>query len=601
MFSPDTPLIKRRRYQHFQSPLGKRKIGYSAEPRNVRARTFEEDIPVTTEKMPYGKSGSDWSAGRKSVVTMSKDTLRKRIAKEEDFYITRMVKMNEFDSGVGHNKLEFNQTTGRLPVWLCDLTDYDNVSAMSGVYSGTSDYERDYVVSHVARPWYVLNFKQGAVTHDITPTNVSEIDLDAYKDLHEERLALYFDKLDYRYEMEMSTVPSAVNIDPATGAVTVGTRFDPTKIETSTNKTLVQKISNQQFGTANTHGSNSGKLPMLKWVDFRGMFYGVKSREVEWTLSVVQFAKDYLDPIPNDYLQAGGAAGGEAKVRDRFQFWYQTAKKLTAHPMLPRMADYDGEKGLRYLAKYKFKIREALNDADQINKVEKRINLRLNKILRKRWKFDASKQNAYNVSDVYTSNKGLDNPMDKNAVNYLESSRIHPRSRVYLMISATCPKSDLENADKVTNVYNGAVLDPTKVRNVTYEVPFKYTDAGFNNSSWIGGTNDVSATIDPATIKLPGENGLAGLSSVTNYVQQIDDADLVANSGKNALRTDTSGADSYVDNRGRLHIGANLLRAPDGTDTTGTITQLARYTEVVDDPGRDNPTFDFIMRMKYVI
>lgn len=579
MFSPDTPFIKRRKYDHYKSPLGKRGLQYSVEPRNVRARTFEEPEPVT---MPvYGKSGSDWTGSRRSVVTVSKDTLAKRVAKEETFYIQRMIKMNEFDAPVGYNKLEFNHDTGRLPVWLCDLTDFDNITTNMQAGGGVSN---TYTINHGCAPWYVLNFKQTDVSHNVAALP-GAVDADAC--LHEERKALFFDQLNYRYETELSTIGTSDGS---------GNVFLPSAIPYP--PTIVQ---NGGVSTTQFDGLIAGKSPMLKWIDFRGMFYGVKSREVEWTISVVQFAKDYLDPVPNEKLNYNTASLGDDKVRERFQFWYKTAKKLTAHPLLPKtMGDYNGEKGVRYLAKYKFKVRESLTDADQINKVEKRINLRLNKILRKKWQYDHSSHNAYSVGDVYGDGKGLDDPMSKNAISIRECSRIHPRSRVYLMISATCPKSNLENADKVTNVVSGAVVDPTKVRNVTYEVPFKYTDAGFNNSEWIGGTNDVSATIEPVTIKLPG-TGLGGMSSITNYVQQIDEADLVANTGKNALRVETSTGDTYTDTRGRLHIGANVLRGPDGSDTSATIAQLARFTEVVDDPGRDNPTFDFILRMKYVI
>lgn len=547
---------------------------------STKRTKFEEETAVT---MPtYGRSGKDWSTGRKAVVTLSKDTIRKRVEKDEKFYITRMIKMNEFDSGIGYNKLEFNHTTGRLPLWLCDLTDFDNFTRTSEIVTnGGTKTTTNFAISHGAAPWYVLNFRHTDDGHDaVSVPSTGDIN----NVFHEERKALFFERLNYRYELDTSTI----------GTTGSGAPYNPTAIPYPSTITAEAGDGSTNSTTTNAWVPLSGESPMLKWIDFRGLFYGVKSREVKWNVSIVQFAKDYLDPVPADKFDFSvfGSYGGD-KVRDRFQFWYKTAKKLTAHPMLPSsLGEYKSEPGIRYLAKYTFKVAESLNDADQINKVEKRINLRLNKILRKKWKYDSTVPNSVHPDLIYGDGKGLDNPMAHNAFSRLESSRIHPRSRVYLMISATCPKSAEEGADTTTITYTG--LDPTKLRNVGFEVPYKYTQASFDGNEWIGGKDGASAQstiVDPLTVKAPMNVG-----QTAPNLYQVDAADIDHSGGDN-LRTTTGGAPDDV--RGQLHITQTVARDPTGADTSASL--VATQSTVVADPGRDNPTFDFCLRMKYVI
>lgn len=572
--------------------------GYYSQP-FVKEVFFRNDSDI----MPtYGHSGGDWAKARKSILSIGKNTLSKRVEKEESFYVTRMLKTNEFDANVGYNKLEFNNTSGRLPVWLCDLTDFDNVCRVNSTAGGVGSA----LVNHAARPWYVLNFKQTTGV----PTVASTLGMYSFA---EESPALYFDQLDYRYELETSNVNSS---DLA--------NYDPTSVVAS-----ITDDTGGDSGSTSTADKFSNKTPVLRWVDFRGLFYGVKSREVKWNIDVVQFAEDYLDPVPMDVMMNVSGATDQRltdrRQQERLQFWYQFAKQKTAHPLLPRnMGDFSYEKGVRYLARYSFKIRESLTDADQINKVEKKINLRLNKILNRNWRRDMSSYMALRQADIYGDGKGLDDPAAFNAKSYRATSRIHPRSRVYLMISATCPKSDTEGADVGTRSVTNVLQDVTKVRSIAQNVPFRThlpgptgetgarepSDIGtfVNAVDFLGSVNNSSTNngafwtengrdVNPSEVQIP-VNGDITWGLYNYHLQQVDDVDIKA-TGENAFITATSAG---AEVQGRLEVTQSVYRNAMGdAENPATSGVLVTGTETFADPGRDNPTFDFILRMKYVI
>lgn len=556
--------------------------GYYSQPfvKEVSAR-YEDGIP---NMVTYGHSGGDWSTAPRGKVFSGRDTLKKRIAKDEEYYVTRMIKANDFDTGYGYNKLEYNNTSGRLPIWLCDLTDFDNATRIRTHKSTGTTHA--WLVSHAAKPWYVLNFRQtsGTITPDVSYNSAA---------FAEEAPAMFFDQLDYRYLLETTTVRTTDTnyYDPTTATGTIST--DAT-VESS---------------TYTTQDRYADKTPILKWVDFRGLFYGVKSREVKWNIDVVQFAEDYLDPVPMDmmgtYPSTVDGRTIDRRMQERAQFWYQMAKTKTSHPLLPKyLGDVSLEKGVRYLARYSFKVRESLTDADQINKVEKKINLRLNKILNRSWKRDLSAVNSVRVDDIYGEGKGLDDPTSANARTHRSTTRIHPRSRVYLMISATCPKSDTEGADVTIPTATGIMQDETLVRNVEFNVPFRYAEEQpgplgvHTTNGYIGEIDDGAYAANPNLMALPVYGTVNGATGV-QHLQQMDDVDIKLD-GENATITATSDG---TEAQGRMTVGQKVYTSATGLtyDREDTLYAATVTGTSYEDPGKDNPTFDFILRMKYVI
>lgn len=450
--------------------------------RRIQLPEREED-----RKMPYGSSRVKLP---KTVVSSGAFSYGKRIVQQEDYIIGNITKAHPLWQGEGFNQLKFDSSTGEMPVWVCDLTTFANqISVLNG-----STY------AYKAYPFWKLNFTKGfsggfQTWYPYTGTMTGN-----------QRDAPFFENCGFQYTTEKTTDAKLYASPPSV---------------------------------------NMGKNAILKWVDFRGLFYGVNNRQTDWYIDVLHVKDPALHIIPEiDMQYTDGTVAIDDDVQKRRLFWSEVARKLVANPLTPQFESWRGK--VKTIYREKISIAEKETTYNSLHSREKRIFLKLNKLLNYQWR---------NLQKVQANANLNVSVMDPTVVDYNATVEplAAPDQRVYLVIRAT------SNLDYAGTLSGGVKADTIY-------------DTNQGTTSLFFAKDGVQSALDFA--KQDGQN-LAGLGL----------PDCAFGSYSYATVDGTGIAQKQIKNIAAIK---NLPNAPAAVVQTGSAV------------GADVPSFDFVLRAKWV-
>lgn len=334
---------------------------------SIRASTKEElKLRARQQNMVNVTFGATRRRLRPTTINAGSRSVAKRVRSMCESTIYNMTQANELDVGNGKNFMKFVKATGELPVWLCDLTTFNNVVKYSTHPTGSA---------YTAKPWWKLVLSQSGTSQ--------------FDPVAAQYNAPHFENLNYTYSLEDSPGGEAPSF------------------------------------------RRNGRL---EWIDFRGLFYGVNKRDTDWEISLIQFKDDNLVPVPTDPVATLDAEDS------RLFFWMNLARQMTANPIVPQIGR--NKRPFRYLFKERIHIPAKSDDVASLNSVQKKVFARLNKQLNYGWR---------KTNNVPTGTDGkvasMDDPGTYPGQVATVDPLLHPRSRVYLMLRATCPIAAEEGAD----------------------------------------------------------------------------------------------------------------------------------------------------------
>lgn len=474
---------------------------------------------------------------RPSSVKFSGVSARERLSISEDVYVTRMTHANEAEVGVGAVQLKYddtisdlgNPTAGDLPCHILDVTD------MAHKYQDQSGID----IPWYCRPCYVLNFFKSTSSDGTRGP--------------------FFRRHDWVYEFESYSGQN---------------RF-------------------QGVNTGQDVVTSAGQKAILDWADIRLRMYGVQSRNVKYTIQLVRLA-DHLSPNPSNPLPAWSTAMadqiGNGDMIDRFNTWFNYIKPEVSNDILPRMGGKD--RGFKVIKTWRYNIKQKSADNAQVNKIDKKIFLKIGKVLNHQWRKN-SQYASINTTNLYTAGF-LDDPSTGNVYKAASDPHVSPGNRLYLIIKATCPKSISEGANIKQNSSTAVALSVP--RTLKYEAPIQPivqsgdppTYGVLDNSAVFMGrgvdqnvTNPFNASSQAAVDAIP----------VPSLFQTVDEADRGTKYGQDVLAVHDGAVDNVHDVRGTAALTMEHT-------IVGVVGQ--EYSPVWTD-GLDIPTYDFVVRIKYRI
>lgn len=346
----------------------------------------------------------------------------------------------------------------------------------------------------------------------------------------------------------------------------------------------------ETFSMGNSTSISPGDRAVLDWIDFRGLFYGVKNRTTSWTIELCRLS-NRLCPAPAVGLPQWDNTAANLHLNDpdliaRRNFWFEYINRETANPLLPQGVHLR-DKGYKRIRRWRYNISEQTADEDALNSLQKKIFLKVNKFLNHRWR----RNYLCPWADGDGATAAADNPAQF-VQTFTSDKFISPSKRLFLIIKATAPKSIEEGADTKLKVQNG--LQYPSYRSATLTAPMKplvWNGSAFvepaDNSMFMGqGTSDLTSGpfgIDPNT-----GGTVPGPITIPPFFETVDAPDIGTHGGGDALLANST-VDNIQEVRGTygMNINPAVIAAP-----TEVVTTVA-------DPGGDLPTFDFVLRMKY--
>lgn len=438
-----------------------------------------------------GSYGSSRKKLPKTVVNAGDFSYGKRMLQQEDYVIGNITQANPLYTGNGKNLLKFNSNTGEMPVWVCDLSTLCNAISMS---AGTT-------YAYKASPWYKLNFTKGfsggTQTWNPWKSAPTGTDLDAP----------FFENIGWQYTLEQS--------------------------------------SDGNMSAASPPNINFGKNAILKWIDFRGLFYGTNNRTTDWFIDIVHIKDPALHLIPAIDMKYTDGTAPDDDVQRRRLFWSEVARKLVANPLVPQFESWRGK--VKTVYREKIHIDEKETTYNSLHSREKRIFLKLNKLLNYQWRNLQKYQNNTTLTGSIVDPSVID-------LNYSIDPLAAPDQRLYLIIRAT---SNLDYYNNASNKTGGNVADGTLPDGKTGFWSKSGTAVGVNFERQDGVATSGNST-DAA--KVAGQAGPYELTSIDNQF------------GSKITR----------------HIA---YMGPSGN-------KLAQDNTLA--VGADVPTFDFVLRAKWV-
>lgn len=184
------------------------------------------------------------------------------------------------------------------------------------------------------------------------------------------------------------------------------------------------------------------KNQILKWIDFRGMFYGTNNRDVDWDIRVVRIGNPNLHVVPEMDLSGSPPTTQEAKdaLAERRLFWAEMCREFTANPIVPG-AKVDFRKSMKTVWKTRLHIPAKENTVAALNSKQMKVFLRLNRLLNYDWRHTSTSLTNEQAYDFMNTPNTVDTT-DRSSEAYVK-----PGARLYLLIRATCPV-DSATADR---------------------------------------------------------------------------------------------------------------------------------------------------------
>lgn len=174
--------------------------------------------------------------------------------------------------------------------------------------------------------------------------------------------------------------------------------------------------------------SNTTKL-YHRDVKIELMMYGQKDQDTLYRVDVVMFDPKWVEML---YTTEGDTPPQThaADTRDWNQFWHALISPYTQNPLVKKPRG----KYMKILKSYKFKIPEQSGDYEQQPCVKTKINIPMNRVRNLHWHTGVGSQSAATMDPEDPAGFFPDDDTDANSFG---QGRIHPRSRVFLMIRAT--------------------------------------------------------------------------------------------------------------------------------------------------------------------
>lgn len=283
------------------------------------------------------------------------------------------------------------------------------------------------------------------------------------------------------------------------------------------------------------------KNQILKWIDFRGMFYGCNNRDVDWDIRVVRITNPALHVVPEMDLSGAPPTTQQAKdsLAERRLFWSEMVRKFTANPILPG-AKVDFKRAVKTVWKQTIHIPAKENTVTALNSKHMKVFLRLNRLLNYGWR------HTNTTIDDATAYGFMNDPTQLDATDRSADAYVKPEGRLYLLIRATCP---VDSSDADRTYAEGYTM-------------FNKADAA------VGLTNTYDAS-----------GGALGSGTLTNTGAGVPTMlpALVASIDHNTTGT---------------FAGSNIFAFKKGP--VGTVITTGEAI------GMDNPTFDFVLRAKLI-
>lgn len=177
---------------------------------------------------------------------------------------------------------------------------------------------------------------------------------------------------------------------------------------------------------------NPKKKSLLKWLDFRAMFYGVTKRATRWSIDLVRFRFD--DAAPN----SGGTSDFivDKKVTGIYR---ELLHKYMSNPIIP--ATGHSKENFQVLYSKHFTIDETTSIQESVNRQQFKLFYHMNKIVDYGWKDTVSNNAADGISPTGGAEltmENLDIPHSYARDNNPQQ-QTRPTSRIFLIVRALAP------------------------------------------------------------------------------------------------------------------------------------------------------------------